>query len=137
MNRPSERFLADCHTFGQTVGEPFGTTDPAHRQPGQPLWLQAARITPWPGVMGVLGALAAFALLLAFSNVVSDGVRQGALRRGAMMASQAVPTWRCDTAEQRLQLRCVAGSDNRIGRPDAPQVRVSVESPPSLTLSSR
>lgn len=135
MNRPSDRFLADCHTFGQTVGDPFGTTDPAHHQPGQPLWLQAARITPWPGVMGVLGALAAFALLLAFSNVVSDGVRQGALRRGAMLATQTTPAWRCDTAEQRLQLRCVAGKDNRVGRPDTPQVRVSVESPSSLTPS--
>ena len=135
MNRPSDRFLADCHTFGQTVGDPFGTTDPAHHQPGQPLWLQAARITPWPGVMGVLGALAAFALLLAFSNVVSDGVRQGALRRGAMLATQTTPAWRCDTAEQRLQLRCVAGTDNRVGRPDTPQVRVSVESPSTLTPS--
>ena len=137
MIRPSERFIADCHTFGQTVGEPFVTTDPAHRQPGQPLWLQAARTTPWPGVMGVLGALAAFALLLAFSNVVSDGVRQGALRRGAVIASQAAPAWRCDTAEQRLQMRCIAGTDNRIGRVDAPLVPVSVESSPDLSLSSR
>jgi len=136
MTPPSARFLADCHTLGQTVGEPFNTTDPAHRQPDQPLWLQAARMTPWPGVMGVLGALAAFALLLAFSNVVSDGVQQGAQRRSAM-ALQAAPAWRCDTAEQRLLLRCVAGSDNRIGRADPPPVRVSADKPARLALASR
>lgn len=136
MNRPSSRFLADCHTFGQTVGEPFSTTDPAHCQPGQPLWLQAFRLTPWPGVMGVLGALAAFALLLAFSQVVSDGVQQSALRRSTL-ASQAAPAWHCDTAEQQLLLRCVAGNDNRIGNPDAPQVRVSVDKPARLAFTSR
>ncbi len=136
MNRQSDRFLADCHTFGQTIGEPFNTSDTAHRQPGEPLWLQATRMTPWPGVMGVLGALAAFALLMAFSNVVSDGVQQGALRRGAL-AAQAAPAWRCDTAEQQLLLRCVAGSDNRIGRPDAPPVRVSADKAANLALASR
>ena len=136
MNRHSDRFLADCHTFGQTVGEPFNTTDPAHRQPGQPLWLQATRMTPWPGMMGVLGALAAFALLLAFSNVVSDGVQQGALRRGAL-ASQAAPAWRCDTAEQQLLLRCAANSDIRIDRPTAPPVRVSTDQAARLALAAR
>lgn len=136
MNRLSSRFLNDCHTFGQTVGEPFSTTDPAHRPPGQPLWLQATCVTPWPSVMGMLGALAAFALLLAFSQVVSDGMQQSALRRGTL-AMQAAPAWRCDTAEQQLLLRCVTGTDKRIGSPDAPRVRVSVEQPTRVALTSR
>ena len=136
MNRPSARFLADCQSFGQTVGDSFTTTDRAHRQPGQPLWLQATSLTPRPGLLGVLAALAAFALLMAFSQVVSDGVQQSALRRTAL-ASQTAPAWRCDTAEQKLQVRCAAGADNRIGRVDAPQVRVSLDIPGPLVRVSR
>jgi hypothetical protein len=136
MNRPSARFIADCHTFSQTVGEPFSTTDPMHHQPHQPLWLQATRLTPWPGVMGVLGGLAAFALLLAFSQVVSDGVEQGALRRSTL-AMQAAPIWRCDSTEQKLLRRCASDADNRIGSAEAHQVRVNLDKPASLTLATR
>jgi hypothetical protein len=136
MNHPKTSFLADCQTLGQTVGEPFISTDPAHRQPGQAYWLQATRMTPLPSVLGVLGALAAFALLLAFSNVVSDSVQRSAQHRSAL-ALQAAPAWRCDTAEQQQLLRCVNGTDNRIGRPDTPRLRVSAEQPASLALAPR
>lgn len=136
MNRPNPRFLADCQSLVQTVGDPFTSTNAAHRQPGQPLWLRAASKTPGPGLLGVLGALAAFALLLAFSNVVSEGVQQGALRRSTL-AAQAAPAWRCDTTEQKLLLRCVAGADNRLGRTDTPRMAVSLDKPANLALTMR
>ena len=94
MNRHTP--LAGGLTFGMSTG--LAQSRPSAH------WTQTVWAGPWPGVAG---ALAVFALLLAFSHVVSLGVQQGELRRQAM-ARQASLLWRCDAAQPRPSGPCAA-----------------------------
>lgn len=62
----------------------------------------------WPGLMVALAALAALALLLAFHQVVSGGVRQAADRQIAA-TTLANTAWRCQSLiDQGLREACLA-----------------------------
>ena len=68
----------------------------------------ADRSQVWPRLRVGLAALACLALLLAFQQVVSSGVRQAVVRRVAA-AALADAAWRCQAPEgTRLRRTCPA-----------------------------